>query len=101
MHKWNSNDRQLESGNVVPVDEQQRYAKQQLRVKEGETKMLELPWQKREDLIAVAFPEELVDVTKTGILLFLAVVYELLGIASPTMLMGKLLYREVCENRCP
>ena len=32
MHKWNSNDPQLESENVVPVDEQQSYAKQQLGV---------------------------------------------------------------------
>ena len=64
MHKWNSNDLQLECGNVVPVDEQQRYAKQQLGVKEGETKMLGLPWKKREDVIAVAIPEEPVDVTK-------------------------------------
>ena len=43
MHKWNSNDPQLESENVVPVDEQQSYAKQQLGVKTGETKMLGLP----------------------------------------------------------
>jgi len=28
MYKWNSNDSQLESENVVPVDEQQSYAKQ-------------------------------------------------------------------------
>lgn len=27
MHKWNSNDPQLDSENVVPVDEQQSYAK--------------------------------------------------------------------------
>ena len=38
MHKWNSNDPQLESENVVPVDEQQTYAKQQLEVKESDTK---------------------------------------------------------------
>ena len=101
MHKWNSNDPQLESENVVPVDEQQSYAKQQLGVKEGETKTLGLPWNKREDLIAVTFPEEPVDVTKRGILRFLAAVYDPLGIASPIMLIGKLLYRKVCESRLP
>ena len=36
MHKWNSNDPQLESEKVVLTDEQQSYAKQQLGVK-GET----------------------------------------------------------------
>lgn len=81
MHKWNSNAPQLENENVVPVAEQQSYAKQQLGVKKGETKMLGLPWNKREDLIAVTFPEEPVDVTKRGILLFLAAVYDPLGIA--------------------
>lgn len=68
MHKWNSNDPQLESENVFPVDEQQSYAKQQSGVKEGETKMLGFLWNKREDLITVTFPEEPVDVRKRGIL---------------------------------
>ena len=101
MHKWNSNEPQLECENVVPVDEQPSYAKQQLGVKEGETKMLGLPWNKSEETIAVAFPEEPVDVTKRGILRYLAAVYDPLGVASPTMLVGKLLYREVCESRLP
>ena len=101
MHKWNCNEPQLESENVVPVDEQQSYAKQQLGVKEGETKMLGLPWSKKEDMIAVTFPEEPVNITKRGILRFLAVVYDPLGIAAPTMLVGKLLYHEVCESHLP
>ena len=56
--------------------------------------MLGLPWNKSEDTIAVTFPEEPVDVTT-------AAVYDPLGVASPTTLMGKLLYREVCESRLP
>ena len=114
MHKWNSNEHQLESENVVPVhepqldgengvpvDEQQSYAKQQLGVKEGESKILGLPWNKREDTIAVSFPEEPVDNTKRGMLRFLAAVYDPLGVASPTTLVGKLLYRGVCDSRLP
>ena len=73
----------------------------QLGVKEGETRMLGLPWDKKEYLIAVTFPVEPVDVTKRGILRFLAAVYDPLGIASPTMLVGKLLYCKVCESRLP
>ena len=65
MHKWNSNDPQLESERVVSIDEQQSYAKQQFGVIEGETNMLGLLWNKREDFIAVAFPE---DTTKRRIL---------------------------------
>ena len=114
MHKWNSNEPQLESenvvpvhepqldgGNRVPVDEQQSYVKQQLGVKEGESKILGLPWNKREDTIAVTFPEKPVDNTKRGMLRFLAAVYDPLGVASPTTLVGKLLYREVCDSRLP
>ena len=63
--------------------------------------MLGLPWNKREDLIAATFPEEPVDATKRGILRFLAAEYDLLGIASPIMLIGKLLYHEVYESRLP
>lgn len=63
--------------------------------------MLGLPWNKREDLITVTLPEEPVDVTKRGILRFLAAVYDPLGIGSPTMLVGKLLSHEVCESRLP
>ena len=56
--------------------------------------MLGLPWNKRENISAMTFPEEPADITKRGILRFLAVEYD-----SPTVLVGKLLYREVCESR--
>ena len=49
------------------------------------------------DLIALTFPEELVDVTKRGTLQFLAAVYDPLGVASPTIIVGKLLYFKVFE----
>ena len=67
----------------------------------SESKMLGLPLNKTEDMIAVAFPGEPVDITKRGILRFLAAVYDLLGIASPTILVGKLLYCEVCDGHLP
>ena len=49
----------------------------------------------------MTFPEEPVDVTKREMSRLLAAVYDPLGIASPTMLVGKPLYREVSENRLP
>ena len=52
-----------------------------------------------EDTLAVTFPGEPIDVTKRGILQFLASVYDPLVVASPTTLIGKLRYREVCECR--
>ena len=95
----NSSRTQLECGNAPIVDEQQSYAKHKLGVKEGESKMLGLLWDKTEDTLAVTFPEEPTDVTKRGILRFLASVYDPLGVASPTTLTGKCLYREVCDCR--
>ena len=95
----NSSRTQLECGNAPFVDGQQSYAKHKLGVKEGESKMLGLLWDKTEDTLAVTFPEEPTDVTKRGILRFLASVYDPLGVASPTTLTGKCLYREVCD--CP
>ena len=52
LHKWNSNEQTLESkASSEQEDEKQSYAKEQLGVKPGETKMLGLPW----DMMAVTF----------------------------------------------
>ena len=91
LHKWHSNEPELEASGE-PEDGKQSYAKEQLGVKLGETKMLGLPWNKTEDTIAVT------EVSKREMLRFLASVYDPLGLASPVSLVGKLLYREVCDQ---
>ena len=67
LHKWHSNEPQLESEEDT-TDEQTSYAKQQLGVKQGETKMLGLSWDKDKDKLAVTFPEKPVEVTKRELL---------------------------------
>ena len=53
LHKWHSNEQTLESeASSEQEDEKQSYAKKQLSVKPGETKMIRLPW----DMMAVTFP---------------------------------------------
>ena len=84
LHKWHSNAPELEVSSA-PDDCNQSYAKEQLGVKPGETKMLGLPWDKTEDMIAVTFPEP-------------PPIYDPLGVVSPVSLVGKLLYREVCDQ---
>ena len=74
----------------------QTYAKQQLGVKPNETKMLGMHWNKNKDVISVSVPEK-TDKTKRGILRFLASIFDPLGIISPVMLYGKILYRESCD----
>ena len=63
--------------------------------------MLGLPWDKTEDKIAVTFPRASPEVSKREMLRFLASVYDPLGLASPVSLVGKLLYRGVCEQHLP
>ena len=82
----------------APDDCNQSYAKEQLGLKSGETKMLGLPWDKTEDTIAATFPEPPPEVTKREMLRFLASIYDPLGVASPVSLVGKLVYREVCDQ---
>ena len=53
-HKWHSNVDKLEA-EAVSRDEGQTHAKEQMDVKPNEAKLLELPWNKREDTLAVRF----------------------------------------------
>ena len=67
LHKWHSNEQTLESeANSEQEDEKEdeSYAKEQLGVKPGETKMLGLLWDKLKDTMAVIFPAAPPDVTK-------------------------------------
>ena len=63
--------------------------------------MLGLPWNKTEDTFAVTFREAFPDVYKRETLPFFSSVYDPLGLASLVSLVGKLLYRKVCEQHLP
>ena len=98
LHKWHSNDKELESEDADETDSEQSYAKQQLGVRPEETKLLGLHWNKASDTIAVSFPAKLGDMTKRGVLQTIASIYDPLGIVSPITLQGKLLFRELCDR---
>ena len=51
--------------------------------------------------IEVAFPAPIVKVTKREILRKISKIYDLLGLASPVTLAGKMLYRETCDCDLP
>ncbi|XP_065070928.1 uncharacterized protein LOC135695688 [Rhopilema esculentum] len=101
LHKWHSNDRSLESFQEE-IDQckasSQTYAKQQVGTTSDETKLLGLAWDKREDTLAISFPEMPERVTKRTVLSGLALVYDPLGIVSPVLLTGKIIYRDICEE---
>ena len=99
LHKWSSNVKGLETDpdyhNVLS------FAKQQLgqAMRQGESKLLGLPWNKEKDTLSVRFPEKLTSVTKRSVLANLAKIYDPLGVASPVTLQGKLIYREACNRK--
>ena len=100
LHKWNSNVKSLEE--EIPDQEASlSHAKEQLGVKSGETTLLGLKWNKEKDTIGVTFPENESTPTKRGILSKVAKIYDPLGLVSPIILGGKLLYREACNEKCP
>ena len=84
---------------TTPLDASQSYAKCQMGVKTGETKLLGVPWNKTEDSIEVNFPGPVINVTKREVLGEIAKIYDPLGLASPVTLVGKMLYREACDAR--
>ena len=102
LHKWNSNEPQLEDNdNRTSDSDEQFFAKQQLNVKPTESKMLGLKWDKHQDTLAVMIPTEQAKPTKRGILGKLASIYDPLGLIAPLTLTGKQIYRDVCEAKKP
>ena len=103
LHKWHSNAPELESDmndGALTFAKLQRQLRQ-LRVspKENGSKLLGLKWNKVEDSLQVDFPSTRAVLTKRGLLTYLAKVYDPLGLLSPMLLEGKVLYREVCEAK--
>ena len=111
LHKWHSNvpsleqptlyEETVEEWPITHQNENQSYAKDQLGVKQGETKPLGVPWDKWKDTIQTSFPDPIMKATKRDIPGKITKIYDPLGLASLITLEGKFLYREVCESRIP
>ncbi len=104
LHKWNSNASELESNGEAAVgNDEETYAKQQLGGDLTQTTMLGLKWNKSKDTLTVTFPtvDSNTTTTKRTILSKLAKVYDPLGLVSPIILEGKLIFRDVCKTKVP
>ena len=97
LHKWNSNQPDLEEEDAYR-DDNQTFAKQQL-AKDTNSRLLGIAWYKSEDMLAIQFPQIEVPDTKRGVLKYLASIYDPLGLISPIVLQGKVIFRDVCEAR--
>ena len=92
LHKWHSNEPTLEiDSRHSRAEHEQSFAKEQLGVKSGETKLHGLMWDKTKDTIKVAFPDQPAEPTKRGILRNIASIYDPLGLVSSVTLTGKVL----------
>ena len=111
LYKWHSNVPSLEQRTpeeqtregqpTISQGDSQSYVKDQLEVRQGETKLLGVPWNKEKDTIQITFPAQITNATKREVLGKIAKIYDPLGLASPITLEGKIIYREVCETRVP
>ena len=84
VHKWESNIKELEDQNMP-----------------NPSKILGQVWDKEDDTLEIKIPPFSNDtpVTKKTILSHLGKVYDPLGILSPTMVQGKHIYREACDEK--
>ena len=104
LHKWNSNASELEmNGEVTVGNDEETYAKQQLSGDLTQTTMLGLKWNKSKATLTVSFPavDTNTTMTKRKILSKLAKVYDPLGLVSPIILQGKMIFRDVCKTKAP
>ena len=99
LHKWNSNEDEIQPNQGEVQSDNSTYAKQQLGAKANKSKILGLPWNKAKDILMVVYPQIHADATKRSILASLAKIYDPLGLVSPTTLSGKLIYRDVCDTK--
>ncbi|CAB4029968.1 Hypothetical predicted protein, partial [Paramuricea clavata] len=102
LHKGASNANELDGESDNNEDrKEQTAAKQQLGVKPTETKILGVKWEEENDTLSVQLGSNSESPTKRSLLSRLAKIYDPIGIASPLLLQGKQVYREVCDHKLP
>ena len=100
LHKWHSNEPNLETNNLSSQTEL-NFEKEHLRSKANETKIRGLNWDKQRDTLRVEIPTESQRLTKRNVLKTLASIYDPLGFISPVLLIGKILFRNLCDLSIP
>ena len=102
LHKWHTNVPALEDAQThLPSSTAETFAKQQLGVKSGQSALLGLSWDKKDDVIKIEIPSGIAQATKRGILGKIAKIYDPLGLIAPVTLQGKFLYRDCCDAKLP
>lgn len=93
LHKWHSNLQRLEAGEGT---DKQSITNEQNR----KTKILGIQWDKRNDQLEIKLDEcfqSYKQLTKRGMVSTINSVYDILGWASPIVIVAKLLFSQVCK----
>ena len=107
LHKWHSNIKSLEETQEpypVQVVEHLTYAKQSRGTSSNEKKILGLSWNKETDEVSIDFTTciergKKKQLTKRKMISAINSVFDVLGISSPLMITGKLLYSQAYLNK--
>ena len=109
LHKWHSNIPELKEPQRIDDETllsqaSSTYAKLVVGTHSQETKILGVPWNKAEDTISVGFLKPLGTMsdgprTKRKMLSAINGVYDLLGLAAPVTITGRILHSEVCLRK--
>ena len=99
LHKWHSNELNLET-NDLNSEKELNFAKEHLGTKANETKILGLNWDKQRDTFRVEIPTEGQHLTKRNTLKT-ARIYDPLGFTSPVLLIGKILFCNFYDLKIP
>ena len=98
LHKRHSSVAELEEEkDVSRIETDETYAKQQLSKGDAKSTILGISSNKQDDQLEVKFSQRQTEVTKRGVMQYLASVYDPTGLISPTLVRGKMIFRETCD----
>ena len=99
LDKWHSN---IPSSENYSTNSEQTYTKQFFRSNSGHSEILGIGWNKTSDKINIEisqFSER--QITKRNKLIYIASIYDPLGLISASHIIVKLIYRELCDLKIP
>jgi len=107
LHKWHSNVPEIErqrENELEPPQTNSTDAKLAVGTQPHESKILGVPWNKEEDTFSINFAKTLKGVedgavTKRKMFSAINSIFDLLGIATPVVIVGKILYSEICPRK--
>ena len=98
LHKWHSNRFTLETENNTEELHDQSLTKEQLGTKDKEIKLLGLSWGIIKDRLSIPMEKCSKEIRKRSIFKQLTAIYDPLGLISVVALIGKIIFRNVCNE---